>query len=208
MDMKIKAIIWDMGGVLLRTEDKHPRLKLADRLGISYEMLDQMVFASESAHSAERGEIEDSTHWEYVAKNLHIPADEILTFQDTFWSGDKIDQTLVSYIQRLKTTYSVGLFSNAWKDSRQVISQRFPGFIDLFDVSVFSAEVGLRKPDARFFNWMLEKMNVKAIQAIFIDDFIANITGAQALGLRTVHFKNATQAQEEVELILRGNASE
>ncbi len=207
MDKKIKAIIWDMGGVLLRTENKQPRLELANMLGISYEMLDQVVFASESAHSAERGEIADSAHWEYVAKTLHIATDELTSFQESFWSGDEVDQKLVSVIQKLKSTYAMGLLSNAWIDSRKVISQRFPGFLDVFDVSIFSAEVGLRKPDAQFFNWLLEKMKVKVNQAIFIDDFIENISAANALGLKTVHFKTANQTQSELELLLRDDTN-
>ena len=53
----IKAFIWDMGGVLLRTEDDAPRKRLAGRLGTTRHALEKLVFGSDSAGQAMRGTI-------------------------------------------------------------------------------------------------------------------------------------------------------
>ena len=53
--MSIRAIIFDMGGVIIRTEDRVPREALAERLGLSYDELSQVVFNEDSARLATVG---------------------------------------------------------------------------------------------------------------------------------------------------------
>ncbi len=72
--MTIKAIIWDLGGVLVRTEDQAPRTALADRLGLSRQELEQTVFESEMGLRAQRGEIDPVGLWEWVGGTLGVPA--------------------------------------------------------------------------------------------------------------------------------------
>ena len=50
--MPIRAVIFDFGGVLVRTEDRTPRAQLAARLGLTYDELSALVFDSESAFQA------------------------------------------------------------------------------------------------------------------------------------------------------------
>jgi FMN phosphatase YigB (HAD superfamily) len=55
--MSIKAVIWDLGGVIVRTEDPTHREKLASDIGITRQHLEQLVFAGEKGEKAQRGEI-------------------------------------------------------------------------------------------------------------------------------------------------------
>ena len=50
--MAISAVIFDFGGVLVRTEDRAPRQELADSLGMTYLELNDLIFESESARQA------------------------------------------------------------------------------------------------------------------------------------------------------------
>ena len=132
----IKALIWDMGGVLLRTEDDVPRKRLADRLGTTRRSLEELVFASRSAQQAMRGLMPIEEHWLEVGKVFHLNDQELLDFQNEFWAGDRLDEELVDTIRALRSRYSTGLLSNAWSDIREVAGKRFR-FLDAFDVIVF-----------------------------------------------------------------------
>ncbi len=55
--MPIRAVIFDFGGVLMRTEDQSPRQELAARLGVTREQLYYHIFDSPSARQATLGEI-------------------------------------------------------------------------------------------------------------------------------------------------------
>jgi epoxide hydrolase-like predicted phosphatase len=201
----IKAIIWDMGGVLLRTENRQPRNELAQSAGISYEALDQVVFASASALQAEIGAIDDEEHWQNVAQALGISKSFLPDFIQKFWSGDELDLQLHGWIHSLKNEYRIGLLSNAWKGTRATLLARYPHFLDPFHAAIFSAEVGIRKPAAQIFSMILDELEVDASQAIFVDDFALNIAGAQAAGLQTVQFKSREQAIQYISVLLQGD---
>jgi hypothetical protein len=61
--MSIKAIFFDFGGVILRTEYQSPRQALAERFNMEYEDIDKAVFGSPSALRASLGEISEAAHW-------------------------------------------------------------------------------------------------------------------------------------------------
>jgi len=61
------------------------------------------------------------------------------------------------------------------------------------------------KPDARIYLGTLERVTVKAEEAIFLDDFIENIHTANALGMHGVHFRSTEQAQSEIHALLDGS---
>jgi hypothetical protein len=61
--MVVKAVVFDFGGVLMRTEDRKPRSQLAERLGMTYDELSALIFNSPSAILATKGEISAEEHW-------------------------------------------------------------------------------------------------------------------------------------------------
>ncbi|HCB02385.1 MAG TPA: hypothetical protein DEP19_08390, partial [Anaerolineae bacterium] len=60
--MNIKAIFFDFGGVIQRTEYQSPRQQLAQKFGMEYEDIDNIVFNSPTAKQATTGEIKVSEH--------------------------------------------------------------------------------------------------------------------------------------------------
>lgn len=194
-NQKSGAIIFDMGGVLLRTEDRRPREKLSEQLDMSYDQLMKAVFESETSHAATIGLISEEDHWQAIAKTLHIPQKEIVSFRSAFWSGDHPDKELLLQLQKLRTQFKIGLLSNAWPAVRSEISEAHPGLLDIFDVSFFSSEVGLKKPDLAFYRLLLEKLEVEPSDAIFFDDMVVNVQAANEIGIKGVQFINSGQTQ-------------
>lgn len=72
----------------------------------------------------------------------------------------------------------------------------------LFDVTVVSHEVGLRKPDPAMYELALKRLGVEAENAVFVDDMQANIDAAASMGMATVlHVDHATTATALEELL-------
>ena len=71
--MTIKAIYFDLGGVILRTGDKNPRANLAAEFGLTYEEMDRFVFESKSAGLASLGKMTEEEHWLDVTHRLSRP---------------------------------------------------------------------------------------------------------------------------------------
>lgn len=199
--MVVQAIIFDFGGVLVRTEDRKPRTVLAERLGMTYDELSALIFDSPSAIQAMRGEISALEHWDEVRKSLDLDAEGIEWVSTEFWAGDALDENLVNVLRGLRPRYTTVLLSNAWDDLRPMIEEEWK-IDDAFDRLVISAEIGMVKPDLQIYQWVIAEMGVDASQAVFVDDFIQNIEGANAAGMKTIHFQSPDQALQELRSLL------
>lgn len=197
----VRAVIFDMGGVLLRTHNVEPRTKLAARFGLSRQELEMLVFQSPSSIEAEKGLISEEDHWLYVADKLSLNPAELPGFIEEYWSGDRLDENLVNYLRGLRPAIKTGLLSNAWTGARESIARRFK-FLDVFDQIIFSAEVGLRKPDKAIFDLILDRLKVPAEQAVLVDDFIVNINGAKNVGMKGIHFIAVDQTLADLKKML------
>lgn len=196
--MTIRAVIFDLGGVLVRTDDRGPRTRYANRLNLTYEQLDEAVFNNETAARAALGEIPVERHWERVCQSLGIPVAESAAFQEAFWGGDRLDTRLVGYLRSLRPRYKTALLSNAWSDLRRNLEGRW-GILDAFDEIFISAEIGLAKPDPRIYHHVVQRLGVAPDEAVFVDDFPENITAARREGLHAVRFTGTDQVIAELE---------
>jgi glucose-1-phosphatase len=199
--MAVRAVIFDMGGVLLRTEDKGPRERLAARLGLTYDALYRQIFDNETALLATVGKVTSQDHWITVQAALHLQDEELLRLKEEFWEGDRLDEGLLAYIRSLRPEYKTGLLSNAWDELRHLLHTRYR-ILDAFDDVVISAEAGMAKPDPRIYELAVRRLEVAPEEAIFVDDFIENIHSARRAGLHTVHFRSPEQALAELEAVL------
>lgn len=202
--MTIHAVIWDLGGVLLRTEDFTHRERLAKRLGMNRTELEDLVFSGESGRRAQLGEINIEQHWENVRLALHLSQESINEFQSEFWEGDILDRELVNYIRALRSGYKTGLLSNAFSNLRYVVTQVWK-FSDAFDTMIISAELGIMKPNPSIYQAAVESLEVAPEQAVFIDDFLHNVEGARAVNMHAIHFQGPGQTRAELEQLLKGD---
>ena len=198
--MPIKAVIWDIGGVIMRTEDQAPRAELAAQLGVTREFLNELVFGGEQGTRAQIGEINQQEIWDYVRSELKLAPGEYPDLRERFFGGDVLDTQLVDFIRSLKPRFKIGIISNAWSQIADSLVEW--GIDDAFEMVVGSGDVGIMKPDPRIFQIALEQLSVEPAQAVFVDDFIQNIHGAQALGISAIHFRSREQAIQELERLL------
>ncbi len=203
----IKAVIFDVGGVLLRTEDQTSRQKLADQYGITLEELSRVVFLSDVSDKSTVGELEEEEVWNHVAEHFGLNEQEKDAFKAAFWEGDQLDRQLLEYIRSLRGRYQIGLLSNAWSGARAALGGKYQ-FLDAFDTIIFSSEVGLAKPDAAIYHLILEQLGVKPQEAVFVDDFRANVEAARETGLHAIHFKSREQALGELENLLGADGNQ
>lgn len=201
--MSIKAVFFDLGGVVVRTEYQAPRQHLAESLGMDYDDIDKIVFGGSSNGSAARatvGEITEDEHWFNVMKVLKRPASEYERIRDEFFAGDVIDHDILTFLRSIKPKYKTGLISNAWSGLRNYIVRE--KFDDAFDRMIISAEVGVAKPEAKIFQIALEQLQVKAEEAVFVDDFYENIESCEKLGITGIRFKDTQSALRQLKALL------
>ena len=198
--MSIRAIFFDLGGVLLRTEYQAPRQKLAERFGMDYEDIDRLVFGSPTARQATVGEITEEEHWLHIMKLLKQPAEEYKNIEREFFAGDVLDRSLIDFLRSLRPQYKTGLISNAWSGLRAYIERE--KFDDAFDKMIISAEVKVAKPSAKIFHIALDQLGVSPNEAVFVDDVWENIQACEKVGMKGALFKTAESTIKQIKNLL------
>ena len=109
---------------------------------------------------------------------------------------------LLSYITDLKPTYKIGLLSNVasdWVTEKFLTAEE----ASLFDVMIFSHNVGLTKPDERIFKLMANRLGVSEGECVMVDDLDANCTGARSAGMQAITYLDVAQTKAELEALLK-----
>ena len=199
--MTVRAIFFDLGGVIVRTDFQAPREHLAERLNTTYEDLNRIVFDTESSRQASIGAITTDAHWDAVTRRLGRPASEAQALRREFFAGDVVDTDLVDFIRSLRPRYKTGVISNAWPDLRDYLVEK--RVEDAFDALVISAEVGIMKPEPEIYQLALDKLGVSAREAAFVDDTPLNVEAARALGMHGILFREPVRALSDLKEIMK-----
>lgn len=184
----IKAVIFDVGGVLIRTHDHSHRRRWEERLGLDEGQSEAIVFGGEMGTKAQSGEISEEALWEWIGRRLALEGKTLRAFRRDFWAGDVLDEALVAYIRSLRPAYQTAIISNATDNLRYVLSE-VRNIADAFDVIVGSAEEKVMKPEPAIFHRTLERLGSEPEEAVFIDDSPPNVAGARSLGMHAIHFR-------------------
>lgn len=201
--MPIKAVIFDVGGVLRRSETEEGRRKWEGQLGLAEGELAEIVFDSPIARAATLGQASDAAIWEDVAARFGLGPEHLRQLKRDFWSGDHTDEELARYLGSLRPSRKTALLSNAWPGARRAFNERM-GLTDAVDEIIISAEEGVAKPDAAIYQIALRRLGVKPREAVFVDDVAANVEAARALGMKGVQFRTREQTIADVNRILAG----
>lgn len=128
---------------------------------------------------------------------------ETPTAVEQFVHGEhRLNAALVRLLQKeLRPHYKIGLLSNIGQgwitdffDTHQLH--------DLFDAVVLSGNEGITKPHPRIYEIASQRLGVAAERCLFIDDLEENCAGADAVGMRTIRYRDFAQLKRDLNLYL------
>ena len=193
----IRAIFWDVGGVIVRTHDWSGRSRWEKQIGLQPHELERLVFSGAMGKRAALGQASADDVWTWVLNHLGLPESDRLSLQRDFFDGDEVDEELVAFIRSLRSKYLTGVISNAWPEARRWLENEWR-IADAFDQIVISSEVGVAKPDPGIFHLALDGLEVTPKESVFIDDFDANVKAAREIGIHSILFRDPEQAINEL----------
>ncbi|MDX6698441.1 MAG: putative hydrolase of the superfamily [Solirubrobacteraceae bacterium] len=118
---------------------------------------------------------------------------------DRLFAGMRPDEDMLGAVAAAKRAgVRTGLVSNSWGKGRYDRS-RFP---ELFDGTVISGEVGMRKPLPEIYALGAEAIGLEPADCVFVDDLPPNLKPAAELGMATVHHVTADQTIPQLEELL------
>lgn len=187
---KIRTIIFDLSEVLL-SGLLGMRDDLALRLGVSSDEID---FKIPELQLLFEGKISEDIFWTSLIKKYDWQVEKPELKRLVRANFKEIEGT-IEIVRRLKNLgYAIGLFSVHAEEWIRFCEEKFRyGY--LFDLTIYSFEIGICKPDKRAFEILLEILNVPAQQVLFIDDSPSNIEAASGIGMSAVLFESAIQLE-------------
>ena len=196
--MSIRAIIWDMEGVILLNAQNSIPVCIAKRLDISVERLLQTAYDKEYSDQIDLGDHTQEEGWEHMLDNLGLPYSKKTELEKFFREDFYIDQELVADIRAYRRRFKTALLSNYSDSLRPMLSG--PWRMDgAFDEIVISSEVRMIKPDPAIFHYTLDKLGIDPQEAIFIDDRAVNVESAQALGMQAIQYNGRADMHRQIQ---------
>lgn len=193
----IRAIFWDVGGVLLTNAwDRTERAKALEHFHLDAEEFHdrhEMVVSS-----FERGKI---TLDEYLDRTVfYRPRPfERDAFRDYMFSLSQPFPDVLQFAQALTDSGKcfMGTINN---ESRELNNQRIEkfGLRKIFRLFISSCYVGFRKPEGDIYRLALETTQIPAEDCCFIDDRALNLECAAKLGMHTIEMKGLEQLRGEL----------
>ena len=198
--MNVRALFWDVGGVLLTNAWDHTeRTAAMEHLG-----LDQKEFHDRHEAVVESFETGKMTLDEYLDETVFYRSRSFAreAFTEFMFSLSQPIPEVLKYARALASTkkYFMGTINNESRELNQYRIDKFE-FRLMFRVFVSSCFVGLRKPDGGIYRLALETTQFNPQECVFIDDRRENLEAPAKMGMHTIQMQNVEQLEKDLEKI-------
>ena len=186
----IKTIIFDLGGVLINWDPRNMYRKIfSDEEEMEY-------FLANVCTMAWNEEQDGGRTWE-EAINLLTPQfpkykSEIAAYRERWVEMlDGSIQGTVDILKQLKASkqYRIYALTN-WSGETFPTALELFDFLQLFEGILVSGDENLKKPDPKIYQLILDRYNIEAGEAVFIDDSARNVKAAKEMGIASIQFES------------------
>jgi epoxide hydrolase-like predicted phosphatase len=196
----IKAVIFDIGGVILDME------KLSSPIKEIFNPSDMTAFwqeVNEKFSPLCRGEGTLLDFWKKFAKEKKNNISEVELKKrmiDNFGKHLFIDKEVKKIIVSLKKKYKLGIISNTIKEHVDELKKvkEFREVESFFDVIILSYKVKMTKEKKDIFLLALKELGLKPEECVFTDDTKKFVGVAKSLGIKAIQFKTAEQFKKDL----------
>ncbi|MFD0795070.1 HAD family hydrolase [Mucilaginibacter litoreus] len=195
----INTIIFDLGAVLI---DWNPHYLYRNLFEDEKQMLSFLTNIATSDWNEEQDagrSLAEGT--ELLVKRFPEHEANIRAFYGRWQEmlGGAFENT-VAILKQLKESgkYKIYALTNWSAETFPIALERYE-FLSWFDGIVVSGTEKMRKPNPEFYELLLTRYNVKAQEALFIDDNLRNVLAAEKVGIQSIHYKSSGQLKFELE---------
>jgi putative hydrolase of the HAD superfamily len=197
----IRAVVFDIGGVLEITPDLGVDRRWEARLGLPAGEIGERL--ADVWTGGGLGTITlDDVHLA-LRDRLGLDEQQLTEFMADTWREyvGSANTELIDYARGLRPRYRTGILSNSFVGARER-EQAAYGFEDLVDEIVYSHESGMAKPDPRIYALVCERLGARPGETVFLDNVEQHVAGAHDVGIHAVHYRDNAQAIAEIERLL------
>jgi epoxide hydrolase-like predicted phosphatase len=192
----IKAIIFDIGGVIIQEPSKDQHETISKKFGLDSEKFRELRRKHIWKTLKNKRYLKNKKClFEYeilIAKTLKVNPNEFIDcWQKLREKEMNISPETKRLLKKLSKNYLLGTLTNV-SPAHEILRKK-KNVYDSFKINIKSCELGICKPDKKFFKVLLKELkreDIKPEEVIFIDDRSNNISAAKELGINAILFKN------------------
>ena len=199
MGKKLRAIIFDIGRVLIRVDVARAMQGLATGSSLSPAELWSAIEKDPRWPDWQEGRVSAHDWHLHLASRL---ADGITFRQFSEAWSRALDPTPIhddAFLANLAKHYKLCLLSNTDPIHVKHMEASYNLF-DHFPVRIYSCAVGCSKPNPVIFQHALKATKVRADEALYVDDIAAYVEAAKSLGMAGIQFESPAQLAEDLAL--------
>ena len=208
--MKIKTIIFDFGGVITNSPIEGFK-KLENTHGYAKGLITSINMNNPNSNAwaqSERGEINIDTFLSQFEKEAleigqKINANEIL--MQLYGSLRPIMVNKIISLAKSKK-YKLICLTNVLKGIKKFMpkerEEAVNDILSYFDVIYESYKIGMRKPESRIYEYIIENLAIIPNETVFLDDLGMNLKTAKKLGINTIKVVDPEESIKELDLLL------
>ncbi len=194
--LRIKAILFDLGNVLLNYDAKKSARRFSKASKVPMTKIWEHFFTSPTEKAYTRGQITCEAFYRHAKGSLKVPVD-FKTFK-RYWNEIFTENKgMDSLLGRLKKKYPLYLISNTNKLHFDHIKKSFK-ILRHFNKTFPSHEMGYRKPEPEIYRKVLKTIKMKPQETVFVDDAPKFVEGARAVGMHAIQFRSKPQLLREL----------
>lgn len=187
----IDALLFDLGGVVIDIDFNRAFARWAQHASCNQALLRARFTHDRAFKLHEVGEISDDAYFASVRVSLGIDITnaELLDGWNAIYVGEI--PGISELLSRVAAKIPVFAFSNSNPAHEMYWSKRYARLLSHFKEIYVSSTIGLRKPDAEAFEYVVKAIGVPSERIAFFDDNLQNAAGARRCGLQAVHVKSS-----------------
>jgi len=195
--MRLKTIIFDFGGVIIKTPNLRWVQRWRQALGCKQEpeiskMLSNPI-ESDILRDVLLGKRSEDCLWTNLAERWHLSSRLVSLIRRNAFSKFRLNKPFVRFMAEIKDDYKTAILSNAGDQTRRIMEHQYH-LHELVDEIIISAEEGVIKPDPKIYQIAMDRLNAEPETTLFVDDLLENVKGAREYGMKAEQFKNTKQA--------------
>jgi putative hydrolase of the HAD superfamily len=202
----VAALLFDLGNVVIEIDFNRAVAWWATHARCREALIRDRFRHDHAYDQHERGKIDLNSYFSTLRTTLGVEISDAHLREG--WNSILIGEMpgISGLLARAAEHFPLYAFTNTNPEHQECLSARFSDLLRPFKKVFVSSKIGLRKPEAEAFRYVVDAIGVPAHRILFFDDLIENVEGARACGLQAVHVRTSTDVRDALSRLLTGPA--